>query len=173
MTPLGHAAVGFSSQLLDRRLSWRGLVVGAVILDIDFALFWSPHFNAIHRVITHNLLFVAILGLLAWVVGDRCRGGVVSFSVVLGALTHLLVDSMLDGNPSNGIGVALFYPWSMRSFSPINLVQIEPDPPTWNELDRMIPAVLRGMAFEVPFCVISAVLIWRRWGPSAARSQKK
>ena len=65
MTPLGHAAVAYASSAVPlragpvSRLAVAALVIGGVLPDIDFLLFWAPNFNELHRVVTHNLLFVA------------------------------------------------------------------------------------------------------------------
>jgi membrane-bound metal-dependent hydrolase YbcI (DUF457 family) len=166
MTPLGHGAVAYTCSALHRRLRTRdvalALVVGGVVPDIDFVMVWSPGFNAWHRVVTHNVFFVALVAVGGAVVA-RWRGWprAIAWALALGGALHLLVDSVMDGNPSNGIGVAAWWPLSDRMVSPFNLVRIAEDPPTWRELDRMIPAVLSSMVLEAPWVVVAAVL-WRR-----------
>lgn len=166
MTPLGHAAVAYGISGCTRRLVWPALVLGGVACDVDFLLFWAPQFNAWHRVITHNLAFVVASAVLVagltpyrfWH-ASPLRVGV---SFLLGGLSHLLVDSMLDGNPSNGIGVALWWPFSAQSWSPVNLVVMKPDPPTWDEPRRMAWSVLSGVRWELPFYALAVLIAWRR-----------
>jgi membrane-bound metal-dependent hydrolase YbcI (DUF457 family) len=172
VTPLGHAAVAYASSALQWRpaIALRSrtvvaaLVVGGVVPDIDFALFWHPGFNEFHRIVTHNLAFVAVAAAVGWALA-KWRGwdaASVAAGLVVGGLLHLLVDSVMDGNPSNGVGVALLWPFSDRTFSPFNIIPISSDPPSWRELHRMIPAVLYGVMFELPFYVAALALYFRR-----------
>src|SRR5215471_10447848 len=102
MTPVGHAAVSFLAGKYFR-LSMTALIVGGIAPDLDFLLLPFAGFNMWHRVITHNVFFVLVVaGLLACAAGkERAR---VALAAVFGGGLHLLVDSMLDSNPSNGIG---------------------------------------------------------------------
>lgn len=162
MTPAGHGAVAFCLAAASPRLSWPAVVLGSVIVDIDFVLVGLPQFNALHRVITHNVFFVALVAAIGAAWAPASRRSIVALSLALGGASHLLVDSMLDGNPSNGIGVAFLWPLSQRCFSPANLVPIEADPPTWHDLPRMAGAVLRGVVYELPFYVLCVWLGMRR-----------
>lgn len=171
MTPVGHAAFSYVVAAgLERVLaiSTVGVVVGGVLPDVDFAVVWAPGFNAWHRVVTHNLLVCALAtvvaaGLAAWR-GGRARALAFGGGVGLGALGHLLVDSMMDTNPSNGTGVAWLWPWSVQAWSPYNLmalVPVEPSRVGWGDLRRMATNVLAGLVWELPFWVGAGVL-WRR-----------
>lgn len=171
MTPVGHAAFSYVVAAgLERVLaiSAVGVVVGGVLPDVDFAVVWAPGFNAWHRVVTHNLLVCALAtvvaaGLAAWR-GGRARALAFGGGVGLGALGHLLVDSMMDTNPSNGTGVAWLWPWSAQAWSPYNLmalVPVEPSRVGWGDLRRMATNVLAGLVWELPFWVGAGVL-WRR-----------
>lgn len=172
MTPVGHAAFSYVVAVGLHRviaISIVGLVVGGLLPDIDFAVLWAPGFNAWHRVVTHNLSFCAVsAGAAAALGGWRwgARGALALGSGVgLGALGHLVVDSMMDTNPSNGTGVAWLWPWSERASSPYNLMQllpVTPNPAGWADLRRMAVNVLLGVVWELPFWVGAAVLWWRR-----------
>ena len=131
MTPLGHAAFSYGVGRGSRRwipLSLAGVIVGGVLPDVDFVLLWAPQFNAWHRVITHNLLVCLLAALLAAAWAGRRRGQAhalaVGLGMALGGLGHLLTDSILDANPSNGLGVAWLWPWSDRVFGPFNLMDL-------------------------------------------------
>lgn len=137
MTPLGHAATGYlAGHALHRATGWRlagrlivaATVVGALLPDVDWVLFCVPGlrstFNAVHRVVTHNLLFAAMAAVLgAWAARRWAPGAEkgVAAGLGLGVLVHILADSMFDANPSNGLGVAWLWPFDARCYSPFNL----------------------------------------------------
>jgi membrane-bound metal-dependent hydrolase YbcI (DUF457 family) len=133
-------------------------VAGGVLVDIDFLLLPFPFFNAVHRVATHNLLFVAVLAVIGFFVA-RVRPWVVALSVALGGLLHLFLDSILDDNPSNGIGVALFWPFSQRVVSPFNLIPPEPNAVGWTDLGHVLQGLGRDLLLELPFIVLAGVLL--------------
>ncbi len=171
MTPVGHAALSYVAARGLRSLvalSVLGLVIGGVLPDIDFLVFWAPGFNAWHRVVTHNLLLCGVAAVVGAGVG-WWRGGpkdalALGAGIGLGALGHLGVDSMLDTNASNGVGVAWLWPWSEQTYSPVNLMAwmgVKDNPAGWNDLGRQSWNVLAGVVWELPFWVGAAVL-WRR-----------
>lgn len=169
MTPVGHAAFSLCMQRVVRRSSTAGWVFGGVFVDVDFLLFFSPAFNAMHRVVTHNLLFITTTAVAAFLLRRRApdRAALAS-SVFAGGLGHLLVDSVLDGNPSNGIGVALFWPWSDQCWSPFNLVPSSPNPPTWDEPLAMARAIFQSLWVELPFYFGAVWLLWGRRGSNSS-----
>ena len=119
MTPVGHASIGF---LIGHRWGpWAVYVAvaGSVVPDIDFVLFFSEDFNAVHRTWSHSALFTLVIGTVAAAAVNRYRQ--IPFLRILipficGAGSHLAIDSVLDNNPSNGLGVALWYPFSVDRF---------------------------------------------------------
>lgn len=165
MTPVGHAAVGFVLGHVPRR-AWVPWVaaIGAALPDVDFVLVWSPHFNEWHRVVTHNLAFVAVVALLGCVPlaarfgASRAR---VATALALGGLSHLAIDAVMDANASNGIGVALLWPFSARMISPFNLVTPSPDPRGWDDPLAALAAAAQGLGLELLF-VMLAVVLWSR-----------
>lgn len=169
MTPLGHGAVALVAGRVPRLEPW-ALVVGAVLPDLDWLLFWAPGFNEWHRVATHNVAFVLVASALASVGVARWRGlalGRVFGAVLLGAALHVLVDACMDTNPSNGIGIAPWWPWSEVMWSPFNVMAYEDNPAGWSDFARAAPGVLKGIAWELPFL---AVAVWLYW-PRRARDQ--
>lgn len=169
MTPVGHAAVA----LLAGRgagVSPVAVVVGGVLPDADWLLFWAPSFNAWHRVATHNLTFVVVASALVALIAQRWTGNrwLPTFAAVgLGALAHVVVDACMDTNPSNGVGVALGWPFSDAMWSPFNVMAFEDNPSGWAAPGRAAVGVLRGVVWELPF-VGAATWLW--WRDRASRS---
>jgi membrane-bound metal-dependent hydrolase YbcI (DUF457 family) len=169
VTPVGHLAIGLSlGHGFARRRAWTwapwATAIGAVLPDVDFLLVWSSHFNAWHRVITHNLAFVlATSGLLAYPLSRFFRAPAlpIAFVLVLGGLTHLAVDACIDANASNGVGVALWWPFDARMVSPLNLVAPSDDPRGWSDPAGAVAAAMRGFAWELPWIALAAWLLLR------------
>lgn len=165
MTPIGHAAVGYVVARAQRRLVPRGaltpwhVVLGGVLPDIDFVLVWAPQFNDWHRVVTHNLLFVAVTSvLLGWAI-SRARGHSLPRTVAalaLGGVLHLLVDACMDGNASNGIGVAILWPFDATMWSPFNVVHAASSGPGWRDPWRAIAGSAKGLVWELPWIAAAA-----------------
>ncbi len=123
--------------------------------DIDFLLLPFSSFNALHRSLTHNLFFVATTALL-FALFSRSGSARVFFSALLGGFSHLLIDSLFDSNPSNGVGVALFWPLRDSFFSPFNLTPtVCPD---WSRLFAAVHCNASVIFWELPF-YISAFLL--------------
>lgn len=169
MTPLGHVSVSY---LLGEMSRWRpfratcakislpAVLIGGVILDVDFVFLPFPWFNDIHRVVTHNLFFILLGSLAAGALAAaERRAAAVGF--LLGGLLHLLVDSCLDANPSNGIGVAILWPLTGEVFSPFNLVEPIAGA-SWSQPAALAAASLRGLLWEVPFIAAAVILFARR-----------
>ena len=109
MTPVGHASVSCLAGIAMPRRSIAILVAAGLWPDVDFVLLWMDNFDAFHRVITHNVFFVIGTAIIAALVLPRKR--LMTFQLVLiGGGLHLLMDSLLDSNPGNGVGVAFLWP---------------------------------------------------------------
>lgn len=172
LTPIGHTAVGFVLGHAPRR-AWAPWVaaIGALLPDVDFVLVWSRHFNEWHRVVTHNLAFVLVVALLGCVPLARRFGAsptAIAGVLVLGGLSHLAIDAVLDANASNGIGVALFWPFSDRMVSPFNLATPSTDRHGWNDPLAAVAAAAQGLVGELVFVVAALVLLRRRRGHGVA-----
>ncbi|MEM7159740.1 MAG: metal-dependent hydrolase [Myxococcota bacterium] len=171
MTPVGHAAFSYVIGRAAARgvpISVAGMVLGGVLPDIDFAVIWAPQFNEWHRVVTHNVFFCGLAAAVAGVVA-RARGAGAStvwplvLGVFVGGLGHLLTDSTMDTNASNGIGVAWLWPLTREAYSPFNLMGLlgRPDNTAgWNDLGAAALAVLAGLVWELPWW-LGAAWLWR------------
>lgn len=148
MTPLGHAAMSYLMARLSPRLPTRALVLGGISPDIDSVLLAGGNFNDLHRVVTHNLVFVLAIGLVGAGLA-RERRSWAGLAAGLGALVHILVDAVMDNNPSNGIGVALYWPFSHEMVSPFNLLSTTC--PGWTSFWAQAACMVGDLVWEVPF----------------------
>lgn len=160
MTPIGHAAVSVLAGQAGRRLPLWALVLGGVLPDADYVFAGFDFFVSIHRVVTHNLAFAFAAGLLAAGIARREKGWV-ALAAFTGVALHCLMDSVMDSNPANGIGVALFWPFSGWMFSPFNLApgvtHEERLPDLWTMLRRSAWA----LQLEAPVWLLAG-WIWLR-----------
>lgn len=168
MTVFGHGSVSYISARLTPGAIIPACVIGGIIPDIDFIFILFPFFNEIHRVITHNLFFVMITSGLICLFFPKKKIKAWLCAFVCGML-HLLVDSMLDQNPTNGIGIALFWPLSNEMYCPINLVAIDHHSEGWSNLWRSLQIMWTVMLYEVPFYVLAAWL-WYYQKPAIVKN---
>jgi membrane-bound metal-dependent hydrolase YbcI (DUF457 family) len=169
MTPLGHLSVSYLAGKTSKSISLPAIIIGGILPDIDFLFLPFSWFNQFHRVITHNLLFiglVAIIGAFINLSGQKRR---VTLSLLLGGALHLFVDSCLDSNPSNGIGIALLWPVYGGFFSPFNLFHPVETHGGWTEPIAFMTSSMRGILLEIPFYVLAAIvfLIRKRGNPKS------
>jgi membrane-bound metal-dependent hydrolase YbcI (DUF457 family) len=161
MTPFGHAAIGLVVGRAHARLVPWLVALGGVLPDVDFALVWAPQFNAWHRVVTHNLAFVVVASLLVgWAIARSRRISVplTVLAIAIGGVLHLLVDACMDGNSSNGIGVAILWPFDDRMWSPFNVLGAATSGPGWRDPGRALLGSARGLVWELPW-IAAAVLL--------------
>lgn len=164
MTPFGHAAVGFVAGHSHRRLVAWHVALGSVLPDVDFALVWAPQFNAWHRVVTHDLLFVAVAAVaVGWPLARRSTSPVAPVIVALavGGVLHLLVDACMDTNASNGIGVALLWPFDDRMWSPFNVLDATDSGPGWADPARALVRSSASLLWELPWIAVAIALAVR------------
>lgn len=165
MTPFGHAAVGLVVARAHARLTPWVVALGGVLPDVDFVLVWAPRFNEWHRVITHNLLFVALAStLVGWLLARRRRLplAITIAGLALGGLLHLLVDACMDGNASNGLGIAILWPFDDRMWSPFNVVDAATSGPGWRDPMRALLGSARGLVWELPWIAAALLLHLRQ-----------
>jgi membrane-bound metal-dependent hydrolase YbcI (DUF457 family) len=168
MTPFGHAAIGLVVARAHARLVPWLVALGGVLPDVDFLLVWAPQFNAWHRVVTHNLAFVGVASVLVGGVLARARRLPVVptvLAIAIGGVLHVLVDACMDGNSSNGIGVAILWPFDDRMWSPFNVLDAATSGPGWRDPVRALLGSARGLVWELPW-IAAAVLLYvreRRW----------
>ena len=170
MTPIGHFSVSYISGQSIRNISLPAIIIGGLLPDIDFIFIFFDWFNQYHHVITHNLLFISFAAFSGVVVVSGSSKKRVGFSLLLGSLLHLAVDSCMDNNPSNGTGVALLWPFYGELFSPFNLLTPSGIEQGWKEPLRMIRPMLSVMLYELPFYAISVFLLLRKNRPGHASS---
>jgi membrane-bound metal-dependent hydrolase YbcI (DUF457 family) len=158
MTPLGHLSVSYLASGTHKRILLPAVLIGGILPDIDFLLFLFPFFDAIHRVVTHNLFFVMLVSSTAYMLyfRHRLRNDIV-LGLLIGIMLHLFCDSIMDDNMDNGIGVAIFWPFSDWFFSPFNIVT----PASgigWNRPVAQSLTILQNIVWEVPFWIIAGGL---------------
>ncbi len=156
MTPIGHFSVAYISGKSISRLSLPAVIIGGVLPDIDFIYILFDFFNQIHRVITHNVFFIIIASVCGILIASSGRKQSVGLGLLLGGALHLFIDSCMDNNPTNGVGIALFWPLTSDFFSPFNLLPFTADSHGWNEPLQMLKTLVPNMIYEVPFYIIAA-----------------
>lgn len=162
MTPVGHAALSYLiSRGLGTRGSVRGCMLGGILPDLDFVLLPFPCFNGLHRVVSHNVFFVLAGALIAsrWV---HSRKATFIACVLCCGIFHLLVDSVMDTNPTNGIGVAMFWPVSDTMISPFNLFTPDPAAEGWSNVSQSLMKALPYLVLEIPLWIGAVVVAWAR-----------
>lgn len=163
MTPFGHAAVSYLTGKSIKIAPIFALIAGGLLVDIDAILLPFPWFNSIHRVLTHNLFFLAMMSFCGSLLVKKSRIAV-GLSLFAGGALHLVFDAMSDNNDTNGLGVALFWPVSDQMFMLFNLA--EPDTTTtgWSDPDSMARLALKDLIWEVPFWIMALFLLVRSNG---------
>ena len=161
MTPAGHLSVSYLVGRAWPRLPMRAFLIGGLLPDIEFLLFPLAGFNEFHRVLTHNIFFVSLAGLVAaaFVGGMMYTRLIFLAAMFIGGALHLLVDAIIDNNPTNGIGVALFWPVTDWMFCPFNLVS--PTAAGWNAPFEMVTHLWKSLMIEAPFYLAAVYLFYR------------
>ncbi len=156
MTPLGHFSVAYISGKSFSRISLPAVIIGGVLPDIDFIFILFDFFNQVHRVITHNIFFIILASVCGMLIATRDRKKTVGLSLLLGGMLHLFIDSCMDNNPTNGVGIALLWPITNDFFSPFNLLTFTANTHGWNEPLQMLKTLVPNMLYEIPFYFIAA-----------------
>jgi membrane-bound metal-dependent hydrolase YbcI (DUF457 family) len=162
MTPLGHIAI---SHLVGRTAKFWLLplvVLGSLLPDIDALFLFFPWFNEFHRTVTHSLVFAAGASGLAALLSPQGKRLATAASLFLGLLTHLLADSVMDSNPSNGTGVMLWWPFGQAYFSPFNLTPAHGPVTGWRDLFASLARLARAMLWEMPLAGLSGWVFIRQ-----------
>jgi membrane-bound metal-dependent hydrolase YbcI (DUF457 family) len=167
MTPLGHISVSFISGSCFIRNSFRdtalpALIIGGILPDMDFLFILFDWFNKVHRVISHNLLFILLVALTGFIIAKSGNKKIVALGLFTGGLLHLAIDSCLDNNPTNGIGTAFFWPFSDILFSPFNLLKANESGIGWDQPLKMVRLMIPLILYEVPLYFLAAFLFFRR-----------
>lgn len=162
MTPAGHASI---SVILGHKLNRKylfALLAGSLVPDIDFILLPFPFFNSIHRYITHSLFFIVLSGVVLFLV-IRNADYRWFLLYIAGGILHLFVDSVLDANPSNGVGVPFLWPFSNTFYSPFNLLKNFNTPYTWEQPGRFLLSLWKTYVIEIPLIIFALLIYLRRY----------
>lgn len=76
---------------------------------------------------------------------------------------HLFIDSILDNNPSNGIGVAILWPLSNAMFSPFNMLTPEFTKTGWTDINlkTLMNSIGRIYIVAIPlYLSVLFILFW-------------
>jgi len=144
-----------------KNISLSAVLIGAVLPDLDFIFIFLEWFNQVHRIVSHNLLYVVLFSIIGAMAAPAGRKKAVGMGLLTGGIMHLFVDSIMDNNPSNGEGIALFWPFYAGSVSPFNLLELQSEA-TWQEPLKMIPVMLPVFLYELPFYLVALFLFLRR-----------
>lgn len=172
MTPVGHLSASYLLSRLSKQPPIP-LCVAGLAPDMDFLLLLidPERFNALHRVVTHSIFFVALVAALLCL---RWRRPSVLATAFVSGLLHLMIDAVLDGNTSNGVGVAVLWPLSSQVWSPFNLFDgwLVLSPAGWADLSQAVRLALVSFALECPLAFVACSL-WlnRRRIASGAAAQ--
>jgi len=160
MTPIGHLATSYVlSKSVSNKINTYFLI-GSLWPDIDIIFIFSSHFNEYHRVLTHNIFFILVSSILIPLISRHLiLKNIILFS--LGGFLHLFLDSILDTNPSNGIGVTILYPLSFESFSPFNLLSGYVNDYTWSTPLKFMLSNLKTLFYEIPFIIVGVYIFYR------------
>ncbi|WP_197282028.1 metal-dependent hydrolase [Dethiosulfatarculus sandiegensis] len=158
MTPLGHASTTYLAARALPFLSVHALLLGGVLPDIDFIFFPFPFFNQIHRVATHNVFFITLVAGIGalWVKENKAK---IFFSLLIGGALHLFIDSIKDDNPTNGLGVAIFWPVSDMMFCPFNLATPDPTNQGWSNPRLDMAKFVEIICYEGVFWLTALVVL--------------
>jgi membrane-bound metal-dependent hydrolase YbcI (DUF457 family) len=163
MTPLGHLSVSYVSgsiieSRLQRHIALPAVIIGGILPDVDFIFIFFDWFNTVHRVISHNLLFISAIAFTGSLLCLKENKKAVAIGLFTGGILHLAIDSFLDNNPTNGIGIAFLWPFFDNLLSPFNLLNENEAGIGWDQPLKMIRLMIPLILYEAPLYVIAAFL---------------
>ena len=162
MKPVGHTSI---SAILGYRFERKYLVAllaGSLILDVDFILLPFPFFNTVHRHITHSHFFITISGIVLFLL-IRNIDYKWFLLYIAGGVLHLFLDSILDANPSNGVGTLILWPFSKIFYSPFNLFRDYNTPYTGEQPGRFLFSLWKIYLIEIPLIITAFLMYFRRY----------
>jgi len=158
MTPLGHLSVSYLSARSISGASIPAIIIGGFLPDLDFLFIYADWFNKYHHVTTHNVFYIGIAALVAYVIAEKQNKIIVALSLLFGGLLHFLIDSCMDLNSSNGVGVTLLWPLYEGHFSPFNILTDSGVKAGWSEPLKMVKPMMIVVLYELPLYVLSAIV---------------
>ncbi len=162
MTPIGHLSVSYISARSISRLSIPAVIIGGFVPDLDFLFIFFDWFNAYHHVTTHNIFYISLAALIGYLITEKQNKTVIALSLLMGGFLHLLVDSCMDNNPTNGVGVTLFWPLYEGHISPFNILTDSGVKAGWGEPLKMVKPMMIVVLYELPLYIISMILFMKR-----------
>jgi len=124
--------------------------------DIDFIFIFFSWFNSFHRGFTHSIFFIFI-SISFLYLKKYDKRFILSF--LLGMVLHVFIDSSMDSNVSNGIGVAIFYPFSKECYSFFNLLNVTNIELNWETPLKYIYHTFSLIIWELPFIFTSIFIL--------------
>lgn len=162
MTPLGHLSIACLASRTNRHVVLVAIALGSLLPDADYVFLFFPWFNEIHRVVTHNIPFVALIAFAGLPASREGMKGGVAVSLFLGGMLHLLVDACMDANPSNGTGVPLLWPFSDTFFCPVNLLASIQSSHGWAGSAEQVRVLVESAVWEAPLYVLAALVMVKK-----------
>lgn len=162
MSPAAHISSAYILGGSVRKLSLAAVIIGGVLPDIDFLFILFPWFNEIHRMVTHNLLFILLFSAIGAFLSFKGAKLKIFISLALGGILHLMLDMLADSNSSNGIGLPLFWPFWDKYFLIVNLAAGTDNPLGWRAPLEQLKFSFRGLLIEFPFIIGAAVVFFFR-----------
>ncbi len=161
MTPIGHISVSYILTSKASKATVLSAVIAALIIDFDFIFLPFSWFNEIHRIVTHNIFFVLFIGIIGFLIVRKEIRNSVFIGLIIGGMSHLLLDAMMDTNPSNGMGVAFFWPLINQNFLIYNLFpSVSEYSPGWQNPKEMLKFSLNALLIELPFYVLAVSIFF-------------
>ena len=159
MTPFGHISISYLAGKSHNKALISALLIGSIIPDIDLLLLPLPWGNSLHRTFTHSLLFIVTISALSLPVPVIKHKLQFFSSLLAGGFLHILADSIIDSNATNGVGVKIFFPFSDYYFSPFNLSShTQENVHGWNEPLQQFSYIIKDFAWEIPVIIAGLVV---------------
>lgn len=158
MTPIGHTAISYCIGKTSRnyKLIFPAIIIGT-IPDIDFIFIGFDWFNEYHRVLTHNIFFIGLMAMLLQLIYQFNKREL--FFLFFIGFVHLIIDSIMDTNPTNGIGVSYLYPLFESTYSPFNLLANFESNTSWKDPVEMLKKSFKLIIWEIPFVILAIFMI--------------
>lgn len=159
MTPLGHTSVGFISGSKIKSLSMGMLIFGSLFPDFDFVFYFLANFNQFHRTFSHSILFFILVSIIVYIFSNVKKKKINAVSFLIGASLHVVIDACLDSNPSNGLGVMMFWPISKEYIYFLSPLGLEIDRGSWNNgVSFLKNNFIYILMVELPFWMYALIL---------------
>jgi len=162
MTPLGHISISYLSARSIRGASIPAVIIGGIVPDLDFLFILFDWFNKYHHVTTHNIFYIGIAAFIAYLIADKQNKMIVASSLLFGGMLHLFIDSCMDINSSNGVGVTLLWPLYEGHFSPFNILTDSGVKAGWGEPLKMVKPMMIVVLYELPLYILSVIFYLKR-----------